>query len=432
MPTILSNYIPLILLFAISFSSQNEIQKPFLKNEIVPLSSQPPSSKLYDFLIYPSNDKFKYCILPFLTSSKHLLKIFFHFRILYPNLSIEKFLPNSIVKTSVLDMKNLYLTYIFINEFSYFNPIICDSENDYRPVTLGSRANNSIYALFPENIIFPLKYHNQEASATFHYSGRCFYVATASQEKLTTIACGKIPTWWGIGRSADGFPDFVDCILKAHNLNCFKKFYFKLFYLYDKYNELLLKTRWWVFVRKFRDKDCPQKSLSGKILYKIFHLSFFYISYCLLYHAQMLPFHILAFPFELSFFLQQNFVYSGLITKYFMCFWTLPCFINFIRGVFLYDTLDVQISYSQISSRFSFGCWKDESSHFAVPIKPQEMKWPATYFIYKKHDQLREHGVDVCFKIVILLILVLQMFCDGFLYSIPLSPFMMMQEITNE
>ena len=54
MYAILSNYIPLLLLFTISISSK----KRFLEHEIVPFIHQPtPPVKLNDYFIYPSNDK---------------------------------------------------------------------------------------------------------------------------------------------------------------------------------------------------------------------------------------------------------------------------------------------------------------------------------------------------------------------------------------
>ena len=156
MHVIFSSYIPLLLLFMISFSSKSQnynIQEPFLENQIVAFIAQPTPIKLYGYFIYPSNDKFKNDILPFL-SSEILLKIYFHFQNLYPNLSIEKFLPDSRfrLKTTVLDLeKSYYPAYIFKNEFSCFNPIIFDSEQNYRTVTLGRPYNTedgSIYVLY--------------------------------------------------------------------------------------------------------------------------------------------------------------------------------------------------------------------------------------------------------------------------------------------
>ena len=131
----------------ISLSSKSQlhdinIHTPILENQNLPFISQPNPVKLYDYFIYPSNDKFKNDILPFL-SSEILLKIYFHFQTLYPSVSIEKFLPDSRfrVTTTVLDFqKSYYPAYIFKNEFSCFNPIVFDSEQqNYRIVTLGCR-----------------------------------------------------------------------------------------------------------------------------------------------------------------------------------------------------------------------------------------------------------------------------------------------------
>jgi len=158
MSPILSTYIPLLLLFTISFAS-NDIQTPLLEKKI--------PVKLYDYLIYPSNDKFKNCILPFL-SSETLLKIYFHFRNLYPNVSIENFLPDSrfrlettvidLQKSYFVDLQKSYFAYIFKDEFSCFNPIIFENEFNFRTIALGCRDNNteenSFYALSLSNKLF--------------------------------------------------------------------------------------------------------------------------------------------------------------------------------------------------------------------------------------------------------------------------------------
>ena len=77
------------------------------------LESQ-PKPKLNNFLIYLSNDKFKYEILPFL-SSKELIQIYLYFRNLYPALNFENFLPPSRFYTTniVLDVKET----IYLKEF---------------------------------------------------------------------------------------------------------------------------------------------------------------------------------------------------------------------------------------------------------------------------------------------------------------------------
>jgi hypothetical protein len=201
------------------------IETPFLKNKIVPLISQPNFNDSR-FLIYSSSDNFKNYILPFLSSEK-LLKIYFHFLNLYPNVSIKKFLPDSRfrVKTTVLDLqKSYYPAYIFKNEFSCFNPIIFDSEqNNYRTVILGRRNNNteddSIYALFLSNKIFAFKScdlpHNKNIFTAFDETDHFFTAEKKIQENLTVISYGINP----INFSNIIFCDYLDSILKAHDLN---------------------------------------------------------------------------------------------------------------------------------------------------------------------------------------------------------------------
>jgi hypothetical protein len=217
MSAILSTYIPLLLLFTISFSSKSQkhdIQKPFLENEIVQFIPQPNPVKINDCLIYPSNDKFKNCILPFLSSEK-LLKIYFYFRNLYPNVSIEKFLPDSrfrfettvidLQKFHFVDLQKSYFAYIFKDEFSCFNPIIFENELNYRTVTLGHRDNNteenSFYVLSASNNLFPFESlpKNRELFAAFDDNfdndddGHFFAAEKKAQGKLTVIAYGIIP-----------------------------------------------------------------------------------------------------------------------------------------------------------------------------------------------------------------------------------------------
>ena len=81
--------------------------------------------RLNDYLIFPSNDKFKYEILPFL-SSKDLIKIYHHFRNLNPALTFENFLPPSQFYTTnviVLDSQKFdspYILYQFHDDYSSF------------------------------------------------------------------------------------------------------------------------------------------------------------------------------------------------------------------------------------------------------------------------------------------------------------------------
>jgi hypothetical protein len=370
MSATLLTYIPLLLLFMISFSSKSQkhhIQTPFSENEIVQFIPQPNPVKLNDCLIYPSNDKFKHCILPFLSSEK-LLKIYFHFRNLYPNVSIEKFLPDSRfrLETAVIDLQNSdfvdlqksYFAYIFKDEFSFFNPIMFENEFDFRTVTLGRRDNNteenSFYVLSSSNKLFPFESiilpKNREVFAAFDdnfffFDGRriqynYFGAEKKAQGKFTVIAYGLIPD----KHQEVEFSDYLDFILEAHHLNYFKKyFYFKIFDLHYKYDAYTRKTRWWDYLQYIWKVVCPWTSFPAKILYEIFRLIPLYIIFIPLYFAKMLPFYILSFPFE-CFIFQSNFVISWVITKNYVWFWTLPSFFRFIDYVSYFELYSVVCS----------------------------------------------------------------------------------------
>jgi len=254
---------------------------------MVPVDFQLNPLRLNDSLIYLSNDKFKNIILPYLSSSKHLLKIYLHFRNLYPNVSIEKFLPNSTVKRTVLDLQKTYFAYIFQNEFSFYNPFIFDSEQNCKTITLGCghKYDDSIYGLFlSTDKIFALESYllpnNQEIFAILDKTDYSFFVAVASkqttQEKLTAIAYETIPIWM---QGHVIFSDYLYSLWKAHNLNCFTKFYFKIFYLWDKYIKYLGRYRLSLLLYII-EKDNPLRFLSSlKILYNIFRFTFLYLTY---------------------------------------------------------------------------------------------------------------------------------------------------------
>ena len=418
MHAMLSSYISLLLLFTMLFSSKShrhETQKHFSENKIVPFIPQSTPVKLYDYFIYLSNDKFKNDILPFL-SSEILLKIYFYFRNLDPNVSIKKFLPESRfrVKTTVLDLqKSYYPAYIFKNEFSCFNPIIFDPEqNNYRTVNLGRRDNNteedSIYALFLSNKIFSFEsydlYHNQKVFAAFDETDHFFTAEQKIQEKLTVISYGINP----INFSNIIVFDYLDSILKAaHDLNYFKTFYFKVFDLYDKYQEYLFNTRWCCFVFNVFDRGYPYDFSPAKILDPSFRVAFLYIGYFPIYHVQMLPFYIVSFP--LKFFLfQYNSVIFGIISKNFVWFWILPCSFRYIA----------YLLYFQL--QFFIEDFRD------IELKPKEIKRALPYFIGKKY--LPGTSRQALFKIFQFLLI----FSLGFIYTLPLFPFMIIQGETNE
>jgi len=392
------SYIPLILMFTISFSST-----------IVPFISQPTSLKLYDFLIYPSNDSFKNYILPFL-SSEHLLTIYFNFRNLSSNVTIQKFLPlYSIVKTNVLDLKNSYFAYIFENEFSFFNPIIFDSEHNYSTVTLDHRGKNvtedSIYALFSSsNKLFSLEAydlpHNQEVFAAFWQIDETVHflaVEKNAQGKLTAIADGIITNKLELA-------DNLDCVLEAHKSK-FKTFYFKIFDLYHKYTDYLFETRYVLFFIDFYFRDCPWTFLLAKKLYEVFRLAFLYFAYFPVYHAEFFPFYILSLPFEIILF-QYDFFFSAeiIIAKHFVCLWTIPCFVFFT----------FYLSYFEL--HFAMCVFGD------MQIRPQKIKWIVPYLLGKKHlhNTFFRQTWD---KLVEFLII----FGLGFIYILPFFPFMMIK-----
>ena len=414
MHVIFSSYIPLLLLFMISFSSKSQnynIEEPFLENQIVPFIAQPTPIKLYGYFIYPSNDKFKNDILPFL-SSEILLKIYFHFQNLYPNLSIEKFLPDSRfrLKTTVLDLeKSYYPAYIFKNEFSCFNPIIFDSEQNYRTVTLGRPYNTedgSIYALFSSNTIYSFDSydlpHNRNIFAAFDLYSEHFLAAEKNtQEKLTAIAYGKNPNLIFYGSLDIDFSDYLNFILKAQNLSRFKKFYFKIFDLYIKYGEYLLNLRWFRFVLN-TIKEASFCQFGCTFLVSI------YVVFFPVYHALMLPFYILSFPFEFFLF-QNNFVFSSvwIITKNFVSLWTIPCAFFFISYL-SYFKLNLTIY------KYAFG---------DLELKPHKIKWVVPYLIGKQHLSYSKECIWLKF---------LTCFGLGLIYTLPFLPFLMIHGEANE
>lgn len=175
------------------------------------------------------------------------------------------------------------------------------------------------------------------------------------------------------------FSDYLDCILKAHNLNCFKKyFYFKVFDLHAQYVEYFCKTRWMLFVLTFFDGDLDLhlNSWAGgavEFVILMFRLAFFYIGYFPIYHLQTLPFYILSIPAEFFLF-QHNFEIYGIITNNFVSFWTLACSFRFIFYL-LYFKL-VYYSINLFSSSLNI-----------QEIKPEKIKWAVQYFMEKQRDK---------------------------------------------
>merc|ERR1712034_41029 len=136
---------------------------------------------------------------------------------------------------------------------------------------------------------------------------------------------------------------------------------------------------------------------SAKILDLMFRLVFLYIGYFPIYHAQMIPFYILSFPFEFFFIQYHNFVISG--TKTFVLFWTIPVFFNFISYLLYFE-----LAITKDNCRF-------------MQIKPEKINQAVPYFIGKKNFP----GDSVRIKFFQFLL----MFVFGFINTLPLFPFMM-------
>jgi len=415
MRTILSTYIPLFILCTSLFSSkfdENEIQKHFSKHEIDSVNSQSVNPlRLNNFFIYLSNDKFKNIILPHL-SSENLLHIFFYFRNLYPTLSIEKFLPESTVKRTVIDLQKSYFAYIFQNEFSSFNPIIGYSEQNYKTITLGRTHKNieedSIYALFSStDKIFSLEshdfYHNQVFTA-FDETHNSFCVAVPAKntpQKLSAIAYGTLPWFFRNYPGFDttmSFDEYLECIWEAHNSNCFKKFDFKLLDLWAKYLKYIRQSRFRGFLDHIMRKDCPW----------FLKLVFLFFAYFPIYYSEMAPFFLLSIPFE-YFLFQHNCVFYGLITKNFVYFWTLPSTFFSIWWSFHNRQLDIL-------------------QRNVLAIQPDEFNCAViSRFIIRDMSYHMDSS-----RWIYLILYILISFILGFVYSLPFSPFMMIHGEANE
>jgi hypothetical protein len=192
--------------------------------------------------------------------------------------------------------------------------------------------------------------------------------------------------------------DWLDCILKPQNLNCFKTFYFKVFDLYNKYHTCVLKTRWLHFILNFFERSCPWTSLPAKILDRTFRLVLFYIGYTPIYHALMLPFYILSIPFEFFLF-QDNFV-----IKNFIYFWTIPPSLYSICYLCYFELALACLTFGDMC------------------IKPVEIKWAVPYLIEKKYKKKYMDTSDQIRDAVLTFLIV---FCLGFIYTVPFLPFLM-------
>jgi len=252
-------FIQLILIFKIVFSSQSTIiemedvkltniqnnqlnnfdnQALFENTNVIKIQSK---FKLDNLLIFPSSDKFKYCILPYL-SSQSFVKIYLYFQNLIPELNFQKFLPPSRFYTTnnVLDIQEptKYLQPLEINFLYQFNGEYFSLE----PHILYS-SKNKITNIFEPDIFIP-----PDSSFCGHLSQNkiipyeTYVIPSSSQELLilkddgddqffVTFQKSKdqfINIARGTGITEKEFFDYVECIWEAYNLQGWKKNYWKL------------------------------------------------------------------------------------------------------------------------------------------------------------------------------------------------------------
>merc|ERR1712034_295676 len=125
------------------------------------------------------------------------------------------------------------------------------------------------------------------------------------------------------------------------------------------------------------------------------------------YHGEMIPFHILSFPIEFFLF-QHNLFFSEIIAKNFVYFWTIPT--SFYFMFFWFYTTAITIKY-------------DKTRHH-MQIKPQKISMPVNYLITTKHDPnfIWNSG---CARTCFLILIFLELFLVGFLFTLPFAPLMM-------
>jgi len=290
--------------------------------------------KFHNLLIFLSSDKFKYCILPYL-SSQNFIKIYLHFQNFIPEFNFQKFLPPSRFYTTniVLDIQEpttflqpleIYFLNQFEGEYSslksnilyfsqYKNPIIFEP---HIPIP-----HDSICALLSQHKISTYETYAIPASCQelliLREDGSGHFVVTfqKSRDQFINIARGR-------GVSEKEFPDYVECVWEAYNLQGWKKHYWKLKSLltvtYVKYLFCVVKIIFYLgssllhvcgnmsdFLEK-ADKSnylCLQTfaCLSYLLLpvpCLIIITGAGYIISVLLYYATILPFFILAFPLK--------------------------------------------------------------------------------------------------------------------------------------
>jgi len=351
MPKAFWVFIQLILIFQIVFSSQwTTIEMKDLKSTntqniesytFIPLAYFGSTNvikiqskfKLDNLLIYLSSDKFKYCILPYL-SSHAFVKIYLHFQKLVPELNFQKFLPPSRFYTTnnVLDIQDptaylqpleINLLYQFNGEYSSLKPHILYSSKTKIPIIVESHIPihpDSICAHISQNKIIVYKFYVVPAShqelLILRNVNQFFVTFQESKNQFINIARGNIV-------SDKEFPDYVECIWEAYNLQGWKKNYWKLksfltmiyvkylFYVFKIISCLYegLATPLDIFSNYLEQQSTNYYNPCVDFLFGLLFI-LFYVPYSLMmlptgyivcvfwYYVNMFPFFALAFPLK--------------------------------------------------------------------------------------------------------------------------------------
>jgi len=291
-----------------------------------------PKFKLATLLIFLSSDKFKYCILPYL-SSQSFVKICLHFQNLVPELNFQTFLPPSrfytdtnhvfdiLEPTTFLQPLEIKLLYQFYGKYSSLKSHILYSFKKEIPIIVESHVPippNCICAHLSQNKIIPYETY---VIPTFHQkllilkddkSDQFFVTFEKSRGQFINIARSN-------GVSEKEFSDYVECIWEAYNLQGWKKNYWKLksfltmayvkylFYVVRMISCLGDRLLHYVGIidNYFKSDNSCFLSFVCAVWYVVYLPIIAMVTYTgavLWYYASMLPFFVLAFPLKHFFF----------------------------------------------------------------------------------------------------------------------------------
>jgi len=439
----------LIVLICKIFSSTRIEMKDLKPTNVLKFQPKP---KLNNFLIFPSNDKFKYEILPFL-SSKHLIKIYLYFRNLYPELNFENFLPHSRFYTTniVLDAKepiylqefeNQFILYQFQNEYSFLQPPILYSEKNTIPIIFEPSSklkplflipSGSICLLLSSNKIIPYEtyvlpnFGPELLILRNDQNGQFFVTFQTINGQFMNIAGGKV--------SKIEFHDYVECVWEAYNLQSWEKIYLKLKYIltipclmYVKYllaiekirvcvfshvSEILCSCERWsqnfdennYWVKKIICLGWLWRNLDSVIVLTVAYiasfvslLTFLAASFFVGYHTIMLPFFVLAFPLKFFIF-GFNFCSFLIIEKVLATLYI--CFFPQIRTCLIFN----ECTLEDILNSFE--------------IKPKKIMSTVPFLIQKRQIFWEYFSVKFLCHLVLNLLVGILIFLFGFVASVP-------------